>query len=398
MRKKIIHIYSQYYFPISNACSNRVEKYILALKDDYEIKVITWMPNYPTWVKDSKYKWKLLKKEIWEYWEQIIRTYEFASKNEWSFLRLLNYVSFMISSFIYGFFTKRPDVIIVTSPPLFTAIWVLLLNKIKRIPYILEIRDLWPDSVVALWFMKKNSYSYKLFSWLENKLYKNAKHIIWVTKGICNHIEWLWINKDKIILQYNVFNRENILKLSRNDIDQFKQENFINQDKKIFLYAWNHSSAQNLYNILYFAKDYKEWDFYFVWEWESKKELEDYCIINNIKNVYFLWQRNKENVYKFINISDFCLASLDDKKVFVDAIPTKILEYLAFDKKVICFIKWDLAEKIKKYWAWLVYSEYTKDIIKDINSFNYKENSWKYLIDKYFSYNSFQEKINILIK
>jgi hypothetical protein len=84
----------------------------------------------------------------------------------------------MISSFIYGLFIKKPDKIIVSSPPLFTAISVLLINKIRKIPYVLEVRDLWPESVVALGYMNKNSLSYKIFSKIEKSLYFNAEHII----------------------------------------------------------------------------------------------------------------------------------------------------------------------------------------------------------------------------
>lgn len=174
----------------------------MALKDDYDIKIITWMPNYPTWIKPKLYKWRLFKKNIWKYWEEIVRTYEFATKNEGSFLRMLNYLSFMISSLIYGLLSRRPDLIIVTSPPLFTAISVLFLNKIRKIPYILEVRDLWPDSIVALGFMKESSLNYKVFFWFENKLYENADKIIWVTKWINDTIERKGINKEKYF--YNI--------------------------------------------------------------------------------------------------------------------------------------------------------------------------------------------------
>lgn len=397
MNKKNIHIYTQYYSPVSNACSNRIEKYIMALKDNYDVKVITWMPNYPTWVKSSEYKWKLFKKETWTYWEEIIRTYEFATKNEWFIWRTLNYFSFMFSSSLYGLLNKKPDLIIVTSPPLFTAIWVLILNKIRKIPYILEIRDLWPDSIVALWFMKEDSLSYKLFSWFENSLYKNAQKIIWVTKWICNSIESKWIEKSKIDLFYNVFNTNQNLDYTWEELNEIIKKYNLDTSKKIFLYAWNHSKAQNLYNILDLAKNYSNWNFYFLWDWETKNELEEYSKNNNINNVYFLWQKSKQEVYKFIKISDFCLASLDNNPLFNHAVPTKILEYLAFWKTVICFINWDLAEKIIWYNAWLIFSQYNNDLINQIDNFIYKEWAWKDLIDKYFSYNNFNKNINILI-
>jgi len=389
--KKTIHIYTQYYFPISNAPANRIEKYVKALKDNYNITIITWMPNYPTGIKNKKYKWKSFLKETWPYWEKIVRTYEFATKNEWFIKRTLNYVSYMFSSFFYWLFSKKPDLIIVTSPPLFTAIWVLWLNKIKKVPYIVEIRDLWPESVVALWLMKKESLSYKIFSWFEKKIYNNAKKIIAVTKWIQKDIEKMWY--DKVVLQYNVFDSSKIKLFSKEELEKFKNKYNIPENKKIFIYAWNHSKAQHLENILNLAKDYKNWEFYMLWDGETKQELENIAKKENINNIHFLWFQNKETVYKFIQLADFCITSLNNTKLFEDAVPTKTLEYLAYWKPVIAFLKWDLAEKINSYKAWLSYEKYNSNITKDIIDFEHKKETSIKLIENYFSFNSFKSNI-----
>ncbi len=394
--KQTIHIYTQYYWPVSNAPANRIEKYVKALKDNYDITIVTGMPNYPTWIKPKKYRWKLFLKETWPYWEKIIRTYEFPTKNEWFFKRTLNYVSFMLSSFLYWLFSKKSDLIIVTSPPLFTAIWVLWLNKIKKIPYIVEIRDLWPESVVALWLMKKESLYYKIFSWFERKIYDNAKKIIAVTKWIQKDIEKIWYNK--VVLQYNVFDTNNLINYSLSELEEFKKKYNIPENKKIFVYAWNHSKAQHLENILNLAKDYKNWEFYMLWDGETKQKLENIAQKENINNIHFLWFQNKEIVYKFIQLADFCITSLNNTKLFEDAIPTKTLEYLAFWKPVIAFIKWDLAEKIEKYNVWIVSDKYNKNIIEKIDKFSFnKENSRK-LIEEYFSFNKFKNNILEMLK
>ena len=396
--KKTIYIYTQYYYPVSNAAANRIEKYVKALKNHYDITIITWMPNYPTWIKPKKYKYKLFLKEIWPYWEKIIRTYEYPTKNEWFFKRTLNYISFMFSSFLYWLFSKKPDLIIVTSPPLFTAIWILLLNKIRKIPYIVEIRDLWPDSVVALWLLKKESLFYKIFSWLENKIYKNAKKIIAVTKWIQKDIIKKWIPSKKVILQYNVIDINNLKFSLKEEIEKIKENFKIPSNKKIFVYAWNHSPAQNLYNIICLARDYKKWEFFMLGDWESKKQLEEYAIKNNIKNIHFLWFQPKNIVYSFIQIADFCITSLDTNPLFEDAIPTKTLEYLALGKPIIWFLKWDLAEKIKHYNAWIVHPQYNPKIINDINNFSHNpENSIK-LVKEHFSFETFKKNILYLIK
>ncbi len=331
MKKKTIHIYSQYYFPVSNACSNRVEKYVMALKDEYDIKIVTWMPNYPTWIKPKKYKWKLFKNEVWEYGEQIIRTYEVATKNEWSISRIINYISFMFSSFLYWLFTRKPDIIIVTSPPIFTAFSVLLLNKIRKIPYILEIRDLWPDSVVALWFMKGNSLSYKIFSWLEKKLYKNASKIIWVTKWICSAIEKKWVEKDKIFLQYN----------SAEKIDWKGLENpYIELDDKIkwreiVLFAGNMNEAYDFEKASKYIKDNNKMFFVFIWDWSQKYDFQKSLLLED--NVLFLERRPKKEIWKYVFYSDKILVPLQNKEFYKWTFPVKWIEWIVNNKEIIFF-------------------------------------------------------------
>lgn len=368
MKQKTIQIYSQYYFPTSNACSNRVEKYVLALKDDYDIKVITWMPNYPTWVKDKKYNWKLFKKETWDYWEQIVRTYEFASRNEWSFLRLLNYVSFMISSFLYWLFTKKPDLIIVTSPPLFTALSVFFLYKIRKIPYILEIRDLWPDSVVALWFMKKNTLNYKVFSYLEKALYKNAEKIIWVTKWICKEIHKKWIKKDNIYLQYNVFDTL----ISRNFHNPYlKYKNKI-KNKKISLFAWNMNEAYDFKKTIQYVQNNSNIFFVFIWDWSMKSFLEDE--IWKLDNVLFLDRVSKGMIHDYLYFCNMILVPLKDEEFYNWTFPVKWIEWIVNNKEIIFF--WP------KDW--------------EFNLFLEKYKKWKENIH-YFTFNNFKIKIENLI-
>lgn len=328
--KKIIHIYTQYYYPVANAASNRVEKYVKALKDDYDIKVITWIPNYPIWIKSSEYKWKIFKKEVWVLWEKIIRVYEFATKNEWLLGRIINFLSFMFSSFLYWLFTKKPDKIIVTSPPLFTAISVLLLHKIKRIPYVLEIRDLWPDSVVALWFIK-NSLIYKLFSWIEKSLYKNAESIIWVTKWICRTIENKWFNLDKINLQYNISEEVKLSDLENPYSEFFDKIKW----RKISLFAWNMNEAYDFDISSEYINNHNDIFFVFIWDWSQKVNF-----INNLlwlDNVIFFDRKSKNEIDLFLYYSDIVFVPLKNEKFYKWTFPVKGIEWIVNNKEIIFF-------------------------------------------------------------
>lgn len=367
--KKTIHIYSQYYFPVTNAASIRVSEYVKALKDTYNIKIITWIPNYPTWIKEQKYKGKLCVKEIWEFWEDIIRTYEFANKNEWTLLRLLNYISFMLSSFFYGMIDKKPDLIIVISPPIFVAISVFLLSKIKNIKYITEIHDLWPDSVVAFKIIAKNSLFYKIFKFFEIKIYQNSSEIIWLTQGVVNWIIDNWIEEDKIHLNYFVVDKANF------QIDNpFSKFNQIINNRKISLFAWNMNEAYDFNRLSKYIRENKNVFFVFIWDGSQKTFFEN--LVSDLDNLIFLDRMKKVDVDKYLYYANIILVPLKDEEFFKGTFPVKWIEWIVNEKEIIFFWPKDgefsiFLEKFKK---WLEN--------KEKFSFGYFEKNIKNLINK----------------
>lgn len=346
--KKTIHIYSQYYYPVTNAVSIRTREYIKALTNDYNVKVITWMPNYPIGIKDKKYKWRLYKKEIWEFWEEIIRTYEFANKNEWTFLRLFNYVSFMTSSFFYWLFNKKPDLIIVISPPLFTAIWVYFFSKIRNIKFISEIHDLWPDSVVAFDILSKNSFFYKIFKFFEIKIYKSSTYILWLTKWV---IQWIinnWIEKNKVYLNYFV-------------VDTIKHPPLLNpyinleqkiKNRQVILFAWNMNEAYDFSKTIQFIKENNNIYFVFIWDGSQKKYLEKHTAL--FDNIIFFNRMNKNQVEEYLYYCNAVLVPLKDEEFYKWTFPVKWIEWIVNNKEIIFFWPkdWEFNIFLEKYQKW----------------------------------------------
>lgn len=351
---KKIHIYTQYYYPVANACSNRVEKYVKAFYKNYDITVVTWMPNYPSGIKSKQYKWKLLKKEVGNYDEKIFRTYELAVKNSWSFLRTLNYVSFLISSFIFGIFSKKPDKIIVTSPPLFTAISVLGIYKIRKIPYVLEIRDLWPDSVVALGYMSEKSLSFKVFSYLEKSLYRNAESIIWVTQWVCDAIIEKWIDVNKVKLQYNLSDEIQEKDVWDNPYIQYKD---LIKWRKVSLFAGNMNEAYDFNEASEYISSHDDVFFIFIGEGSMKESfvnMTEWC-----DNILFLDRMPAAEVQTYIYYSDICFIPLKNEPFYNLTFPVKWIEWIVNNKEVIFLgsLQWEFAKFLKKYNDWEVGKE-----------------------------------------
>src|SRR5690606_5970852 len=109
----------------------------------------------------------------------VIRVWSYITANEGFVKRILDYISFAVMAFFVGLFVKT-DLIIATSPQFFTAVSGRCLSFFKGKKWVFEVRDLWPESIIAVGAMERNR-AIRFFEWLEKKLYQSADHIIVVT-------------------------------------------------------------------------------------------------------------------------------------------------------------------------------------------------------------------------
>jgi len=155
-----------------------------------EVTVITCFPNFPQGKIYEGYKNKLYQKEIIN-GITVIRVWSFMAANKGVIKRLLDFNSYAIMAFIVGLFCKT-DLIIGTSPQFFTAISARFLSLFKRKPWVMEVRDIYPEALSAVGLMDKNSVFYKFIEFLEIYLYQSANHIVVVTNSFKREL----INKD----------------------------------------------------------------------------------------------------------------------------------------------------------------------------------------------------------
>ena len=123
-------------------------------KSGAEVTVITCVPNFPKGKVYDGYKNKLYQTEVMD-GIKVVRVWTYMVPNKGFFKRTLDYISFSVSSFIAGLFQKA-DVIIATSPHFFTALSGRTLKFWKRTPWIMEVRDLWPEEIKTAGVMKDN--------------------------------------------------------------------------------------------------------------------------------------------------------------------------------------------------------------------------------------------------
>ena len=175
---------SQHFIPEVGADSGRVSELTkIWAKGNQNVTVLTGYPISPGGNVYSKYKQSYKRFFYRELIDgvNIVRTWVLAIPNHKSIQRILSYVSFCLSSLIIGIFLSRPNVIIATSPQLLSGLSGWILSFIKRVPFILEIRDLWPESLVGSGVGTEQSITYTLLKRLSQFLYKHSDHIIVVT-------------------------------------------------------------------------------------------------------------------------------------------------------------------------------------------------------------------------
>tara|TARA_B100000029_G_C17476535_1_gene923976 strand:+ start:121 stop:1341 length:1221 start_codon:yes stop_codon:yes gene_type:complete len=300
----------------------------------HEVTVITGVPNFPVGKVFDGYKNKLFQKETVKN-INVKRVWTYIAENKGFMLRIIDYVSFMISSFICGIFTKKNDIVIATSPQFFSAISGYLISLFKKSHYILEIRDLWPESIVTVGAMKESSLAIKILSKIALFLYRRAKIIVCVTDSFKQDLINKGIDSDKIIVIRNGFNFENILNPTKT-IKQVEKAYNLNCNDFIISFIGTIGMAHGLNVILKASKNIdKKVKFLIVGDGAEKEILKQKAQNDSINNVIFISSISWQEIINLNQIISVNLVHLIDSPEFRKVIPSKIFESMAFKKPII---------------------------------------------------------------
>ena len=171
---------SHYFPPEVNAPASRTYEHCKAwARAGHEVTVVTCAPNHPRGMVYPGYRNRLWQREQRE-GITVIRLWTFVTANEGFFKRTLNYVSFMLACILAAPFLPKTDIVLTTSPQFFNGLAGYPVSRLKRVPWVLEIRDLWPESIVAVGGLKPGVVV-RMLEWLELFGYRKADAIVPVT-------------------------------------------------------------------------------------------------------------------------------------------------------------------------------------------------------------------------
>jgi len=334
---------TQYFPPEIGAAASRWGDYTKILTEKgHKVTVLCETPNYPRGDYYQGYKNKLYLKEIKSPSLVIIRSAAGVNDRKSTIKKIIHYLVFMLSGIINVMKIKNYDFVIVSSPPLFTGMIGVFLQKFKSVPFWLDLRDLWPDSAMALKQIKKNRI-YFFGKKLESIIYNSATGFILSVPGFKNYIEKKYINqKHKPILP--------LINGVSNNFIKIVESKEIKPDKRFtVLYSGNMGLAQGLKTIIEVAKlvDKYPIDFRLIGNGVCRDKLESKVKQIDLKNVVFHDSVSRSELIKWIKKSSVCLVPLKNSSLFKTALPSKMFEYMACGRPVIVGIQGEAEEIIK---------------------------------------------------
>ena len=336
---KILYV-SQYFPPEMGAPAARVSELShYWAQEGHEVTVLTGFPNHPTGVIPPEYRGKMRRLVMRENVDgvNVVRTWLFPFPNRRASERMLNYSSFCISAAGTGVFVSRPDVLIATSPQLLVGLSGWWLARIKRVPFVFEVRDLWPESLAAVGIGNQNSVLNRSLGAVAGFLYKCSDHIAVVTPAFKDYLIQTWgVPPEKLSVVENGVQTD-LFTPDVNTIDLRRQLGA--EGKFVVAYIGTMGIAHGLETLLQAAAELKKTMpnvlFLMVGEGADKERIANRARSQDLTNIRFVGQQAREIVPGFICASDACVVLLKKTDLFKTVIPTKMLEFMSCARPLI---------------------------------------------------------------
>jgi glycosyltransferase involved in cell wall biosynthesis len=335
---KILYI-SQYFPPEMGAPAARaveLSKHWAAA--GHEVTVLTGFPNHPTGVVPLAYRDKLRRLVVREQVNGIhlVRSWLLPFPNRKAYERMLNYSSFSVSAAITGLFLSRPDVVIATSPQLLVGLSGWWLARWKRVPFVFEVRDLWPESLAAVGMSDGNSLLHRSLARIAGFLNRRSDRIVVVTPAFEDYlVERLHVPRQKIAVVENGVETD----LFAPGAGATVRRELEAEGKFVVSYIGTMGMAHGLETILEAAAQLRsanpEIVFLVLGEGAEKERIVASARELGLDNLRFIDQQPREKIPSYICASDVCLVLLKKSDIFKTVIPTKMLEFMACARPVI---------------------------------------------------------------
>lgn len=329
-----IIFFSHYYPPEVNAPASRTAEHARVwARAGHDVVVVTCAPNHPGGKIYPGYDNRLFLTEVID-GVRVVRVWTLIAANEGFLLRTLNYLSYAVSASVAFVWLKRPDVVVSTSPQFFCGLVGLVARTLKRTPWVLEIRDLWPESIVTVGAMRKGLLI-RALERLETLAYRQADRIVSVTDSFAPHIAERCGGPEKIAI---IKNGADLSRFS-GTVDAAEAKAHLGlQGRFVAAYVGTHGMAHGLETILEAAELLRaspEIVFLLVGDGAERRKLLRSKEERRLANVVMLEQQPKEAMPGVWAATDVSLILLRRDELFKTVLPSKMFEAMAMRRPIV---------------------------------------------------------------
>jgi glycosyltransferase involved in cell wall biosynthesis len=336
---KILYL-SQYFPPEMGAPAGRAaELSRLWAEDGHEVTVLTGFPNHPTGIVPPRYRRKFRQLVMRENYHgvNVVRTWLLPFPNRKAYERMLNYSSFCISAAATGMFLHQPELVIASSPQLLVGLSGWWLARCNGVPFVFEVRDLWPESLAAVGVSSRNSRLHRLLAKIAGFLYRSCDRLVVVTPAFKEYLVEHWrVPAEKISVVENGVETSLFSRLTPNAA---LRRAIGAEEKFVVSYIGTLGNAHGLETLLEAAALLRERApevlFLLVGEGAEKARIVSLAHSRGLTNVRFVGQQPREKIPAYITASDVCLVLLKKSELFKTVLPTKMLEFMSCARPVI---------------------------------------------------------------
>jgi colanic acid biosynthesis glycosyl transferase WcaI len=338
-----ILIFTQHFPPETVATGRRALDLAESLtKRGHQVTVITGVPNHPS---------SLVRPgccaapgvEVFATGYQVVRVPVFCSTDSRVLYRLLTYASFMLSAAWEGLWQGSADMVLAVSP-LPTGLSAMLIHWVRRAPLVFDLQDIWPDSAMAVGVMRP-SPALRLLRRVEHFFYRRCSLIVGITEGFRRYLLGLGISPDRVAVVHNGVD----VKMFEgcNNSDEFSAAHLPGR-KFVVGYVGNIGLAQGLETLLDAAATLvdRPVTFLLTGEGTDKARLQTLAQIRGLTNIKFLDGVPRERVPTILASCDALLLALRRDPLFEVTIPSKLYEYMAAGKPILCSVDGEAASLV----------------------------------------------------
>jgi len=322
-----------------------------------QVTVITCAPNFPTGRVFAGYRNRLWQQEQID-GMRVIRVWSFITANEGFARRVLDYLSYMLMAFVAALFVRRVDIVVATSPQFFTAVSGWAVGAVKRVPFVFELRDLWPESIKAVGAMKESA----VIRWLERLelfLYRRASLVVSVTHSFRDTLMRRGIDGAKVEV---VTNGVDIARFSPRPKDAALEAELGLQGTFVAGYIGTHGMAHGLETLLaamHRLQDHpqgRDIRLLLLGDGARKAALQEEAARLGLGSVVrFIGTVPKEQVARYWSLLDVSIIHLRRTELFTTVIPSKLFECMGMGLPVLHGVGGESAEIVRKEGCGIVF-------------------------------------------